>query len=190
MKLESTEELWARLLADEQVHSMIAMRAYEIFLLRGGAPGHEAEDWFRAEAEILKFVIEEEVRRSEASAFREEPAAVERATPPSRLAAYDASEKRMEVFISVETDAVPAAEPAAQAASAGGGGSKKAPTPAKTASPEAPTKPAAPSKKTGGRLKPPKGLDKKASGKVKAPKKAAGKTKQSKQRSSEMEKHK
>jgi len=36
-----------------EVHDMIAVRAYEIYQLRGGEPGREAEDWFLAEREIL-----------------------------------------------------------------------------------------------------------------------------------------
>jgi Protein of unknown function (DUF2934) len=31
----------------------IAMRAYEIYLERGGAPGNPLEDWVRAESELL-----------------------------------------------------------------------------------------------------------------------------------------
>jgi len=30
----------------------IALRAYELYLERGGAPGHELEDWTRAEREL------------------------------------------------------------------------------------------------------------------------------------------
>jgi len=30
----------------------IALRAYEIYLERGGTPGHELEDWTRAEREL------------------------------------------------------------------------------------------------------------------------------------------
>jgi hypothetical protein len=30
----------------------VARRAYELYLARGGAPGHEQEDWFRAEKEL------------------------------------------------------------------------------------------------------------------------------------------
>jgi hypothetical protein len=30
----------------------IAKRAYELFLARGSEPGHEMEDWLRAEAEL------------------------------------------------------------------------------------------------------------------------------------------
>jgi hypothetical protein len=69
MKRESVESLRTRLLADDQVHSMIEIRAYEIYRLRGGAPGLEAEDWLQAEAEILTFLIEEEARRSETEAI-------------------------------------------------------------------------------------------------------------------------
>jgi hypothetical protein len=36
-----------------EVHDMIAVRAYEIYQLRGGEPGREAEDWFSAEREIF-----------------------------------------------------------------------------------------------------------------------------------------
>lgn len=63
MKLESTEDLRRRLLQDEQVQVMISMRAYEIYKMRGSQPGHDAEDWFRAENEILTFLIQEESRR-------------------------------------------------------------------------------------------------------------------------------
>ena len=31
----------------------IAVRAYQIYLERGGAPGNEFEDWIRAERELL-----------------------------------------------------------------------------------------------------------------------------------------
>ncbi len=32
----------------------IAMRAYQIYLERGGAPGNELEDWTQAERELLE----------------------------------------------------------------------------------------------------------------------------------------
>lgn len=34
-------------------HEQIALRAYEIYLERGGTSGHELEDWTRAERELL-----------------------------------------------------------------------------------------------------------------------------------------
>ncbi len=33
-------------------HEEIARRAYELFLARGGAPGHQDEDWLQAEREL------------------------------------------------------------------------------------------------------------------------------------------
>jgi len=38
----------------EPSRDQIAMRAYEIYLERGGEPGHELEDWTRAERELLE----------------------------------------------------------------------------------------------------------------------------------------
>jgi Protein of unknown function (DUF2934) len=32
----------------------IARRAYQIYLERGGAPGHELDDWTRAERELVQ----------------------------------------------------------------------------------------------------------------------------------------
>lgn len=32
----------------------IALRAYQIYLERGGTPGHELEDWVRAEHELME----------------------------------------------------------------------------------------------------------------------------------------
>jgi hypothetical protein len=34
-------------------HEEIALRAYEIYLERGGAPGNALEDWTRAENELM-----------------------------------------------------------------------------------------------------------------------------------------
>jgi len=35
------------------VQKRIALRAYELYLQRGGTDGHEVEDWLQAEQEIL-----------------------------------------------------------------------------------------------------------------------------------------
>jgi hypothetical protein len=35
----------------------IALRAYEIFLDRGGAPGNSLEDWIRAERELTEKLV-------------------------------------------------------------------------------------------------------------------------------------
>jgi HSP20 family protein len=37
-----------------QTHELIARRAFEIFESSGGSPGHDLEDWFRAESELLQ----------------------------------------------------------------------------------------------------------------------------------------
>jgi hypothetical protein len=38
----------------QPTREQIAMRAYEIYMERGGEPGHELEDWTRAERELLE----------------------------------------------------------------------------------------------------------------------------------------
>jgi len=38
--------------AHEPGEEEIRRRAYEIYLARGGAPGHEIEDWLQAESEL------------------------------------------------------------------------------------------------------------------------------------------
>jgi HSP20 family protein len=37
-----------------QMHELIARRAFEIFDTGGGSPGHDLDDWFRAESELLR----------------------------------------------------------------------------------------------------------------------------------------
>jgi hypothetical protein len=63
MKKDHLTELREKLLVDQEVQTMIAMRAYEIYLTRGSQPGREADDWFQAEGEILSILIDEELRR-------------------------------------------------------------------------------------------------------------------------------
>lgn len=63
MKKDHLTELRDKLLADQEVQTMIAMRAYEIYVTRGSQPGREADDWFQAEGEILSILIDEELRR-------------------------------------------------------------------------------------------------------------------------------
>jgi hypothetical protein len=40
-------------LSNSPTHEEIALRAYYIYLQRGGAPGNEFADWTRAEQELL-----------------------------------------------------------------------------------------------------------------------------------------
>lgn len=62
MAKETLEELRERLLRQPNVQQMIQVRAYEIYRMRGGQPGHEAQDWFHAEGEVVAFLIAEESR--------------------------------------------------------------------------------------------------------------------------------
>ncbi|HSQ19158.1 MAG TPA: DUF2934 domain-containing protein [Blastocatellia bacterium] len=62
MAKETLEELRERLLRQPNVQQIIQVRAYEIYRMRGGQPGHEAQDWFHAEGEVLAFLIAEESR--------------------------------------------------------------------------------------------------------------------------------
>lgn len=60
MARETLESLRARLLSAHGVQTMIRMRAYEIYQMRGGQPGGEAQDWFHAESEVLAYLIANE----------------------------------------------------------------------------------------------------------------------------------
>ena len=64
MTTETLEELRERLLQQENVQQMIQMRAYEIYQMRGGKPGGEAQDWFHAEGEVLAFLLADESTRN------------------------------------------------------------------------------------------------------------------------------
>ncbi len=39
---------------DSPTHEEIELRAYQIFIERGGEPGHDVEDWLQAESELLE----------------------------------------------------------------------------------------------------------------------------------------
>ena len=45
-----------------QCNDRIARRAFEIFEQRGGSPGHDVEDWLRAESELLQPVPLQDAR--------------------------------------------------------------------------------------------------------------------------------
>jgi HSP20 family protein len=47
----SSEEISKQI---SQIYDVIARRAFDIFESRGRSPGHELEDWFRAESELLR----------------------------------------------------------------------------------------------------------------------------------------
>lgn len=81
---------------------MIRMRAYEIYQLRGGYEGSSAEDWFRAESEVLSFLIDEENRRAAEEAQAPSPETVagvelvaradESGDPETSIGAWSATE--------------------------------------------------------------------------------------------------
>ena len=50
VKLFVGDPLFERL---QEINTVIASRAYQLFVSRGCIPGHEFEDWLRAESEIL-----------------------------------------------------------------------------------------------------------------------------------------
>ena len=52
-KASSPTEKKPRPAASQPTQEEIALRAYQIYLERGGAPGDELEDWTRAERELL-----------------------------------------------------------------------------------------------------------------------------------------
>jgi len=68
MTTETLEELRQRLLRQHNVQQMIQARAYEIYLMRGGQPGGEAQDWFHAESEVLAFLLARESAREDEQA--------------------------------------------------------------------------------------------------------------------------
>lgn len=51
---DSSDEISNELL---EIYDVIARRAFEIFESRGRSPGHELEDWLRAESELLHPVL-------------------------------------------------------------------------------------------------------------------------------------
>jgi len=53
-KPRATETAPGRIEVTAHVEERIRERAYELYLLRGGAPGLELEDWCRAEQEIVQ----------------------------------------------------------------------------------------------------------------------------------------
>ena len=83
MTRESLEELRERLLDQQSVQQMIQIRAYEIYQMRGGQPGAEAQDWFHAEGEVLAFLIAHESAREDdiPGAESADPASASEAQP-------------------------------------------------------------------------------------------------------------
>jgi len=75
----------------ESVHELIAKRAYELFLARGGENGYAIQDWVEAEKDILAQVDKErrEVAKEKAEAKKAAAtpvAAAPTAPAPSKVA--------------------------------------------------------------------------------------------------------
>ena len=60
MKEQTEEQRREQLLADEEVRSRVALRAYEIYESRGGGLGRDLDDWLQAENEVLAILIEQQ----------------------------------------------------------------------------------------------------------------------------------
>lgn len=85
MTTETLEELRERLLRRHNVQQMIQARAYEIYRMRGGQPGGEAQDWFHAESEVLAFLLADESTQEDEPA-EEAAAAVSASEAPTKPA--------------------------------------------------------------------------------------------------------
>lgn len=99
MTTESLEELRERLLRQQSVQQMIKVRAYEIYEMRGGRPGGEAQDWFHAEGEVLAFLIADESRfadlnEAQGMGASTKPVSQEKATAAKKSKSRDASDKQ------------------------------------------------------------------------------------------------
>jgi Protein of unknown function (DUF2934) len=94
MNRDNLEQLLERLLREERVQQMVRARAYEIYQVRGGQPGFEAHDWFRAESEVLAFLIAQESRLEDAQpAAGTTPSAAASETPKPRESGSRAASK-------------------------------------------------------------------------------------------------
>lgn len=67
----------------ESVHELIARRAYELFLARGGENGYAIQDWVAAEKEILAQVDKERREVAKEKAEKAKPATAQAAPAPA-----------------------------------------------------------------------------------------------------------
>jgi Protein of unknown function (DUF2934) len=94
MTKEGLEEVRRRLLGDQQVQQMIRDRAFEIYELRGGQPGGAAQDWLRAEREVLAFLIASESTRAKVKESRSSGTETAAAPTKRRSRGTSSSKKR------------------------------------------------------------------------------------------------
>jgi len=112
MPTETLEELRERLLRQQGVQQLIEIRAYEIYQMRGGMPGGEAQDWFHAQGEVLAFLIATESAKADGQAEAEALAAAQAPTAPEEPATKKPG--RRPVAKPATTNASPARKPAAK----------------------------------------------------------------------------
>jgi maltooligosyltrehalose synthase len=109
-----------RLQQDPSVRNRVARRAYELFIQRGRQMGREAEDWFKAEAEILAELMQETAQHKEEAIESEvshEVALVEATTVAPKKRTYTKKKKDAEVIAEqVEVKPVVVAKEAAKPA--------------------------------------------------------------------------
>jgi hypothetical protein len=96
-----------QLVSDPEVRDMVAHRAFEIYVQRRGGPGNAAEDWLRAESEILPQLVNEIVARNRA--------AIE-AHDASDPTVKDAAERMQHEIETSEAASAPVKKPARKAA--------------------------------------------------------------------------
>lgn len=115
MPTETLEELRERLLRQQGVQEMIQIRAYEIYQMRGGMPGGEAQDWFHAQGEVLAFLIATESAKADRQAEAEALTAAQAPTAsPEEPETKKPRERR--AVKPATTNASPARKPAAKRA--------------------------------------------------------------------------
>jgi Protein of unknown function (DUF2934) len=112
---EQLQELQERLLSSSEVREMIARRAYEIYERRGHMPGHDKEDWFQAEREVLNRFMREDFQNRASKAATSHSSQLERAGMAAKKA-VERTAKRMKTTsatVSPKTSAQPslAAQP-------------------------------------------------------------------------------
>jgi hypothetical protein len=118
-----------QLVSDPDVRDMVAHRAFEIYVQRRGGPGSAAEDWLRAESEILPRLVDEIVTRNRA--------AIE-AHDESNPTVRDAAARMQHEIEASNVAAAPAKKPTKKAAAKPAAATKTAPK----SSTKAPAKPA------------------------------------------------
>jgi hypothetical protein len=59
------QDLKEQLIKDPEVHDLIRRRSFELYMERGDQASNPAEDWLRAENEILSALIEQMVSRNQ-----------------------------------------------------------------------------------------------------------------------------